>query len=80
MKQESEFVTYANGSVKSTVDFIIVWQEDKVKVHNVMVIPAEECVPNHKLLVMDMRFNATISVRKKFEPTVHLWKLKEEKA
>ena len=33
------------------VDYIIVWQEDKAKVHNVKVIPNEECVPKHKLLV-----------------------------
>ena len=54
MKQESQLVTYAAGPVKSTVDYIIVRQEDKAKVHNVKVIPHEECVPKHKLLVMDM--------------------------
>jgi len=46
MKQESQLVTYAAGPVKSTVDYIIVWQEDKAKfVHNVKDIPNEECVP-----------------------------------
>jgi len=30
-------------------------QEDKAKVRNVNVIPNEECVPKHKLLVMDMQ-------------------------
>jgi len=30
MKQESQLVTYAAGPVKSTVDYIIVRQEDKV--------------------------------------------------
>jgi len=28
-------------------------------VRNVNVIPNEECVPEHKLLVIDMRFNTT---------------------
>ena len=37
------------GPVKSTVDYIIVRQEDKAKVRNVKVIPNEECVPKHKL-------------------------------
>jgi len=59
MKQESQLVTYAGGPVKSTVDYIIVRQEDKAKVRNVKVIPNEECVPKHKLLVMDMQFNTT---------------------
>jgi len=35
----------------------MVRQGNKVKVHNVKVIPNEECVPKHKLLVMDMQFN-----------------------
>jgi len=57
----------------------IVPQEDKAKVRNVKVIPNEECVPKHKLLVMDMRFDTTKRWHKKFEPRVHVWKLKEEK-
>jgi len=47
MKQESKLVTYVVGSVKSMVDYIIVWQKDKVKVCNVKVIPNEKCVPEH---------------------------------
>jgi len=76
-------VTYAAGPVKSMVelDYIIVRQEDKAKVRNVKVevIPNEECVPNHKLLVMDMWFNTTKRWYNKFEPRVHVWKLKKEK-
>ena len=74
-------VTYAAGPVKSTVDYIIVRQEDKAKVHNVKVIPNEECVglPKHKLLVMDMQFSTRKRWHKKFEPRVRVWKLKEEK-
>jgi len=72
-------VTYAAGPVKITVDYIIVHQEDKAKVRNVKIIPNEECVPRHKLLVMDMWFNTTRRWHKKFEQRVHVWKLKEEK-
>jgi len=56
----------------------MVRQGDKVTVCNVKVIPNEECVPKHKLLVMDMRFTTTKRRHKKFEPRVHVWKLKEE--
>jgi len=59
MKQESQLVTYAAGPAKSMVDYIIVRQKDKAKVCNVKVIPNEECVPKHKLLVMDMQYNTT---------------------
>ena len=57
-KQEAKLVTYVAGPVKSTVDFIMVRQEDKAKIHNVKVITSEECVPKHKLLVKDMWFKA----------------------
>ena len=67
------------GPVNSTVNYIMVRQEDKTKVRNVKVILSEKCVPKHKLLVMDMWFTATKSWRRKFEPRVHVWKLKEEK-
>ena len=76
MKHESKLVTYIAGSAKSAVDYIMVRQGDKVKVHNVRVIPNEECVPKHKLLVMDMPFSTTKRRHKKFEPRVRVWKLK----
>jgi len=78
-KQEAKLVTYVAGLVKSTVDCIMVRQEDKAKVRNVKVISSQECVPKHKLLVMDMWFNATKSWRRKFEPRVRVLKLKQEK-
>ena len=78
-KQEAKLVIYVAGPVKSTVDCIMLRQEDKAKVRNVKVISSEECVPKHKLLVMDMWFKATKSWRRKSEPRVRVWKLKEEK-
>ena len=65
--------------VKSRVDYIMVRQEDKAKVCNVKVISREECVPKHKLLVMDMWFKATKTWHRKFEPRVRVWKLKKER-
>jgi len=41
----------------------------------VKVITIEECVPKHKLLVMDMWFKAIKRRRRKFEPRVRVWKL-----
>jgi len=78
-KQEAKLVTYVAGPVKSTVDYITVRQEDKAKIRNVKVITSEECVPKHKLSVMDMWFKATKRRHRKFERRVRVWKLKEEK-
>jgi len=43
MKQESQLVTYAAGPVKSTVDYIIVRQEDKAKVHKSRSYQSTNC-------------------------------------
>jgi len=51
--------------------------KDKARVRNVKVIPNEECLPKHKLLVMDMQWNTTKRWRKKLEPRVRVWKLKK---
>ena len=74
-KQEAKLVTYVAGPVISTVDYVMVRQEDKANVSNVKVISSEECVPKHKLLVMDMWFKATKSWHRKLEPRVRVWKL-----
>jgi len=75
MKQESQLVTYAASPVLiSMVDYIIVQQEEKAKVRNVKVITNEECVPKHKFLVMDIRFNTTKRWRKKSEQVSKLEK------
>jgi len=35
-------------------------QEDKAKIHNVKVIPSEECVPKHKLLVIQQKHDVRV--------------------
>ena len=42
-KKEAKLVTYVAGLVKSTVDYIMVQQEDKAKVCNVKVISRNMC-------------------------------------
>ena len=45
---------------------------------NVKVITSEECVPKHKLLVMDVRFRAARGRCGRFGPRVRVWRLGEE--
>ena len=71
-------MTYVAGSAKSiTVDYIMVRQRGKARVRNAMVIPNEECMPKHKLLVTAMRFHATKRRHEMFELSIRVWKLKE---
>ena len=53
--------------------------KDKAKVCNVSVISSEECVPKHKLLLMDMWSKATKSCHRMCKRRVLASKLKEEK-
>jgi len=66
--------------VKSTVDYIMVRQEDKAKARNSKVISSQKCVPKHKLLVMDMWLKQEkVGVGSSSQECVRVWKLKEEK-
>jgi len=56
----------------------VVRQEDRAEIRGVRVVAGEGCVPGHRLLVMDMRFEATKGRRGKFEPRVRVWRLREE--
>ena len=46
-------MTYESGGVSSVVDYVLTRKK------NVKVIPGEECVSQHKLVVMDMRITRT---------------------
>jgi len=61
------------------VRLIILLSDRRSRVRNVTVIRNEECVPKHKLFIMDMRFNTTKSWCKKFELRVHVWKLRKKR-
>ena len=42
-----------------------------------MVIPSEECVPQHKLLICELRLKTPKPHPKPFSPKLRYWKLKE---
>ena len=77
MKQESKLVTYKAGPAKSTVDYIIVQKGEKSKVAMSRSFEMKS-VRQSILFVMDMRFDITKRKHNKFEPIIHVWKLKEE--
>ena len=74
-KEESKLVTYESGGVRSTVDYLIVRRKDRSKVKNAMVIPGEECVSQHKLVVGDFKTVIVKQNKKTFAPRLKVWKL-----
>ena len=55
MKRESHLVTFQSSKNQSQNDYILVMQQNVKLVCDVKVIPNEECVTQHKLLVYDAR-------------------------
>ena len=53
-KQQNHLVTYESGGNKTAVDMILIMREHKKRIMNTKVIPGEECVHGHLLVVMDM--------------------------
>ncbi|EDO34761.1 predicted protein, partial [Nematostella vectensis] len=53
-KRKSHLVTYESGGASTQVDYILSQKCHFKSVHNVKVIPNEECATQHKLLVCDL--------------------------
>jgi hypothetical protein len=77
-KEKNKLVTYKSGGACSTVDYLLTRQQDRHMVKDVKVIPGEECVTQHKLLVGDFRFRGLRTTMRKYQPRLRVWKLKEE--
>ena len=82
-KRQSHLVTYESGGNKTAVDMILIKREYKKRIMNTKVIPGEECVHGHHLVVMDIH----LKVRKyrknhqglhKVQPRIKVWKLKKQ--
>ena len=59
-------VTYESGGVSSVVDYVLARKKDMKDVKDVKdVIPGEECVSQHKLLVMDIRIKRSTNKKAK---------------
>ena len=62
--ETQKLVTYESGGVSLVVDYVLARKND---MKDVTVIPGEECVSQHKLVVMDMRIKR--STKKKAKGT-----------
>ena len=72
IKRESHLVTFSSGGNKTQVDYVLYRRNFRGNVTNVKVIPGEEVVQQHFLLVCD--FNVRI---RKFVPRLRSWKLRD---
>ena len=66
-KRQSHLVTYESGGNKTAVDMIIIKRECQKRIRNTKVIPGEECVHGHHLVLIH-----------KVQPRIKVWKLKKQ--
>ena len=64
-KETQKLVTYESGWVTSVVDYVLARKNSMKDVKDVKVIPGEECVSQHKLIVMDMRIKRSTKKKAK---------------
>ncbi|KAK4305368.1 hypothetical protein Pmani_022730 [Petrolisthes manimaculis] len=76
-KRLSHLITYSSGGTSSQIDYFLVSRKDWKFVRDVKVIPGEECISQHKLLVCDMSIRRDPVRKKVYMPKRKVWLLKE---
>lgn len=76
-KKDNHLITYQSGGFNSQIDYILVRRSDFKLVRDMKVIPGEEVVTQHRLLVCDMKWNFKKEIKKIFVPKLRVWKLKD---
>ena len=77
ISQDNHLITYHSGGNSSQIDYILVRKSDFKQVRNIKVIPGEEVVTQHWLLVRDMKWKFVKQTKKTFIPKLRTWKLKD---
>ena len=78
-KKENHLITYQLGGNSNQIDYILVRKSDFKQVHNIKVIPGEEAVTQHRLLVTDMKWKFVKQTKKIFTPKLHtMWSMSRQ--
>jgi hypothetical protein len=56
LQKKSHLVTFSSAHRLSQIDFVLTMREDKQACLDCKVMPGESVVPQHKLVVVDFRF------------------------
>ena len=74
-KKDNHLITYHSGGKSNQIDYILVRKSDFKQVRNIKVIPGEEDVTQHRLLVSDMKWKFVKQAKKTFTPKLRTRKL-----
>ena len=76
-KKESHLITYNSGNHRTQIDLILYRKSFHKVVTDVKVIPNEECVQQHNLVVCDFNVHIPKAKKRKFSPRIRTWKLRD---
>ena len=76
-KRNSHLVTYSSGGHSTQIDYILYRKTFISAVSNVNVIPTEESVQQHHLVVCDFTIRIPPVKKRKFVPHICSWKLRD---
>ena len=76
-KRKSRFITFRSGETETMIDYILVNNKYRRSVKDVNIIPGEEVVSQHFLLLMDMVFKKKVRRKVKFRKKLKLWRSRE---
>ena len=77
LKRDTHLVTFSSGGKRTQVDYVLYRRGFRGKVTNVKVIPGEEVVQQHFLLVSDFSVRIPPHKKRKFVPRLRSWKLRD---
>ena len=77
-KKDNHQITYQLRGVSSLTDYILVRRSDFKLVRDIKVIPGEQVVTQHQMLVSDIEWKFTKQNKKSFAPKLCAWKLKDQ--
>ena len=75
-KRVSHLVTYSSSNHSTQIDYILYRKSFRKAVNDVKVIPTEECVQQHNLLICDFAVCIPSAKKRKFTPRIRTWKLR----
>ena len=75
-KIKSRLLTFRSGETETIIDYIIVNNNYRSSVKDVTVIPGEEIVIEHCLLLMDVVFKKKVGRKEKLRKKLKLWRLR----
>ena len=68
LSRDRHLITYQSGNAKTQIDFILLRKRNLKMAKDIKVIPSEECVPQHKLLICELRLKTLKPHPKPFSP------------